>query len=52
MEALDTQALEQVADYFRALSEPLRLKLLNALREGPLGLALVVGSLGLSYCFC
>ena len=35
MEAPDDRALAHVADYFRALSEPLRLKLLNALREGP-----------------
>lgn len=35
MQALDDQALTHVADYFRALSEPLRLRLLNALREGP-----------------
>jgi DNA-binding transcriptional ArsR family regulator len=31
---LDDHALEQVADYFRALAVPARLKLLNALREG------------------
>lgn len=35
MQALDDRALEHVADYFRALSEPIRLKLLNALRDGP-----------------
>ena len=34
MEKLDDRALEQVADYFRALAVPLRLKILNALREG------------------
>ncbi len=34
MHALDDRALEQVADYFRALSEPCRLKILNALRAG------------------
>lgn len=34
MEGLDDRALERVADYFRALSEPLRLKILNALRNG------------------
>lgn len=47
MQALDDHALAQVADYFRALSEPLRLKLLNALREGPLNvgeLTTLVGS--------
>jgi DNA-binding transcriptional ArsR family regulator len=30
---LNDRALRHVADYFRALSEPLRLKILNALRE-------------------
>ncbi len=35
MHALDDRALQHVADYFRALSEPIRLKLLNALRDGP-----------------
>jgi DNA-binding transcriptional ArsR family regulator len=34
MQALDDRALEHVADYFRALSEPHRLKILNALRAG------------------
>jgi len=34
MERLDDRALEQVADYFRALAVPLRLKILNALRGG------------------
>ena len=33
LKALDERALEHVAAYFRALSEPLRLKILNALRE-------------------
>lgn len=35
MESMDERALAQVADYFRAMSEPQRLKILNALREGP-----------------
>jgi len=34
MHALDDRALEHVAEYFRALSEPHRLKILNALRAG------------------
>jgi len=34
MKMLDDRALGHVAEYFRALSEPLRLKILNALREG------------------
>ena len=33
MKTLDDGALEQVAGYFRALAVPLRLKMLNALRE-------------------
>lgn len=33
MKMLDDRAMQHVAGYFRALSEPLRLKLLNALRE-------------------
>lgn len=31
---LDDRALAHIADYFRALSEPLRLKILNELRRG------------------
>jgi len=34
MSELDDSALDQVAEYFKALSEPSRLKLLNALRDG------------------
>jgi DNA-binding transcriptional ArsR family regulator len=34
MDRLDDHALEDVAGYFRALSVPLRLKILNALRGG------------------
>jgi DNA-binding transcriptional ArsR family regulator len=33
LKALDGRALGHVAEYFRALSEPLRLKILNALRD-------------------
>ena len=33
MKTLDDRALAHIADYFRALSEPLRLRILNALRE-------------------
>ena len=33
MKMLDDRAMQHVAEYFRALSEPLRLKILNALRE-------------------
>ena len=35
MEKLDPQALTQVAAYFSALAEPVRLRLLNALRHEP-----------------
>lgn len=35
MELTDDRALEHVADYFRALAEPQRLKILQTLREGP-----------------
>jgi DNA-binding transcriptional ArsR family regulator len=34
MEGLPPQALDQVAAYFRALSEPTRLQILNLLRAG------------------
>jgi DNA-binding transcriptional ArsR family regulator len=34
MDILDDRALNYVADYFRALAEPLRLKIVNALRSG------------------
>ncbi len=34
MENLPTEALEQVAGYFQALSEPTRLQILSLLREG------------------
>jgi DNA-binding transcriptional ArsR family regulator len=48
MQALDDQALGHVADYFRALSEPLRLRLLNALREGPVNVGELTLQLGCS----
>jgi DNA-binding transcriptional ArsR family regulator len=35
MKTLDDRALVHVADYFRALSEPLRLKILNSLGDTP-----------------
>ena len=34
MQGLPPEALEQVADYFRTLSEPTRLRILNLLRDG------------------
>ncbi|MCC7464201.1 MAG: winged helix-turn-helix transcriptional regulator [Gammaproteobacteria bacterium] len=35
MKSLDDRALAFVAEYFRALSEPLRLRILNTLRDQP-----------------
>jgi DNA-binding transcriptional ArsR family regulator len=35
MKTLDDRALVYVAEYFRALSEPLRLKILNSLSDKP-----------------
>ena len=34
MSKLDNQALQYVAEYFKALAEPMRLKVLNALQDG------------------
>lgn len=34
MQALDDSALTHIANYFRALSEPNRLRILNSLRDG------------------
>jgi DNA-binding transcriptional ArsR family regulator len=48
MQALDEGALGHVADYFRALSEPLRLRLLNALRDGPVNVGDLTLALGCS----
>ena len=45
MQALDDRALEHVAAYFRVLSEPLRLKILNALRGGELNVSELAGAL-------
>ncbi len=48
MPQLDDSALDQVSDYFRALSEPLRLRLLNALRDGPVNVGELTARLGCS----
>ncbi len=48
MQSLDDRALEQIAEYFRALSEPLRLKILNALRDGPRNVSDLTDLLGCS----
>lgn len=47
MEGLSEQALAQVAQYFSALAEPTRLKILNHLRDGKRN----VGELA-ELCFC
>jgi len=48
MEGLDDRALARVADYFKALAEPPRLKLLNALREGERNVTELTALLGCS----
>jgi DNA-binding transcriptional ArsR family regulator len=48
MDELDDLALQKVAEYFKALSEPSRLKLLNALREGEHNVSELTASLGSS----
>lgn len=45
---LDDTALEHVAEYFRALSEPIRLKLLQALRAGPMNVGELTAAVGSS----
>ena len=48
MDKLDDRALEDVAGYFRALSVPLRLKILNALRGGERNVTELTENLGCS----
>jgi DNA-binding transcriptional ArsR family regulator len=48
MQGLDDRALEEVAVYFRALSVPLRLKILNALRSGERNVTELTDALGCS----
>lgn len=48
MDRLDDRALEDVAGYFRALSVPLRLKILNSLRAGERNVTELTGELGCS----
>ncbi len=48
MERLDDRALEDVAAYFRALSVPLRLKILNALRDREHNVSELTEALGCS----
>ena len=46
--AVDDAVLEHLARYFRALSEPLRLKILDALREAPANVGQLTQRLGCS----
>jgi DNA-binding transcriptional ArsR family regulator len=48
MHQLDDRALDKVAEYFKALAEPSRLKILNALREGESNVTELTASLGTS----
>jgi DNA-binding transcriptional ArsR family regulator len=48
MDRLDDRALEDVAGYFRALSVPLRLKILNSLRAGERNVTELTEELGCS----
>lgn len=45
---MDDQVLDALARYFRALSEPLRLKILDALREAPMNVGQLTQRLGCS----
>lgn len=46
MEDFDEAALARVASYFRALAEPNRLRILNALRAGPRSVSEIVSATG------
>ncbi len=48
MDRLDDRAIEDVAGYFRALAVPLRLKILNALRDGERNVTELTQQLGCS----
>ena len=48
MKILDDRALVHVAEYFRALSEPLRLKILNTLSDKPHSVGQLTELLGYS----
>ncbi len=43
---LDDKALQHVADYFKLLSEPTRLKILNILRDGECNVGELCGLIG------
>lgn len=46
MKQLDEQAMKYVSEYFQALAEPMRLKLLNALREKSFSVNELAASIG------
>lgn len=46
MKKLSTDAMEQVAEYFHALAEPQRLRLLSELRQGERSVGQLVEALG------
>lgn len=48
MHDMDDRSLDEIAEYFRALAEPSRLKILNALRDGERNVTELTGSLGTS----
>ena len=48
MKGFDDRALEEVAAYFGALAVPMRLKILNALREGERNVTQLTGEFGCS----
>src|SRR3990170_2807808 len=48
MKGLDDRALQDVAAYFGALAVPMRLKILNALREGERNVSELTGQFGCS----
>jgi len=48
MERFDDASIEKIAEYFRALSEPTRLKLLNALRTGERNVTELTAAVGAS----
>jgi DNA-binding transcriptional ArsR family regulator len=48
LKALDDRALQRLAEYFRTLGEPYRLKILNALRGGEKNVAELTALMGCS----
>jgi DNA-binding transcriptional ArsR family regulator len=48
MEGLDDRAIEEVAEFFAAFAVPMRLKILNALRDGERNVGELTGAFGCS----